>query len=708
MSHRRVSRPSPQSEGDMRETLLLEMLETDIEREAAVLALRMIQGGRWHGRLIRRGEFRDREVATLFGLDESTFGGLIYVKEFRNALDRQKEALLRSGKEHNPQLTRNVSRLGKLLQLTSVECSVLRMAVLASSVSALADVLELIVKAPNDLLRAVGYAIDADPTAVKGALNEQGTLRRAGFFQHLFSSRSGREALQLDSRLTDELLSPSFKEAQLLQRLVKPAPKSHLTLQDFTHVREAELLQDFLRAAVAGSKPGVNILLYGQPGTGKTQFTRALAESLGAALHEVPNTNGDGECVSGHDRFAAYTLCQMVLARRKRQLLMFDEIEDVFGRSNSGPMVSMFGRGAELRKSWINETLESNPVPAIWVSNEIGSLDPAYMRRFDLIVEFRAPGRVARQRMLDRYFLPGQISDACAQRLLRLPDLAPAQIERAARVVSTLDSDDLARRDTEVLRIIASSMRAMGFSTTPPAPPLPNYFNPTFLNTDMDLHFLANGLKAGRHARICFYGPPGTGKTSFAHFIGEQLDRPVIAKRGSDLLGMYVGETEERIRRAFDQARDEEAILLIDEADGFLRDRASAHRSWEVTQVNELLTQMESFEGIFFASTNLMESLDAAALRRFDFKIRFDFLTRQQRSQLLHETAVDASSALGTCAREPLDGLDNLTPGDFANVLRQISVTGGERTAAKIATLLATEAALKDGGKSRFLGFAPA
>ncbi len=708
MSNGRVSRSRRRSEDDESQALSLERLESEVEKEAALLALRMIEGGRWHGRLIRRGEFRDSDVATLFGLGESPLGHLISMECLRDALGSQKRVLDCSGKQRNGQLTRNVSRLGKLLELTKVDCSVLRLSVLASSISAFADVLELIVKAPNDLLRAVAYAIGTDPTAVKAALSEQGTLRRAGFFENHFSSRSGRDALQLDSRVTDELLSPSFNETQFLRRLVKPAPPSQLTLADFTHVRESELLHDYLKAAVAGSKRGVNILLHGEPGTGKTEFTRAMAEALGAELHEVPNTDSDDDPISGRQRFAAYTLCQRVLARRKSQILMFDEIEDVFGRSGGGFFHMMFGESSgELRKSWINETLESNPVPAVWISNDIDSMDPAYVRRFDVTVEFRAPGRVARQRMLNRYFLSGEVSDACAKRLLHLPELAPAQIERAARVVRTLESDDLARRDSEVLRVITSSMRAMGHRATAHAPSLPDYFDTAFLNTDMDLRALGDGLKAGRNARICLYGPSGTGKTSFAHFLGQHLDRPVIVKRGSDLLGMYVGQTEAKICRAFDQARDESAILLIDEADGFLRDRKNAQRRWEVTQVNELLTQMESFEGIFIASTNLMESLDAASLRRFDFKIRFDYLTKEQRHDLLSKTGNDVGAPADSEADGSLDRLTNLTPGDFANAMRQIDVMGATPTTERLVALLTAEAALKSDGKPKFLGFAP-
>lgn len=109
--------------------------------------------------------------------------------------------------------------------------------------------------------------------------------------------------------------------------------------------------------------------------------------------------------------------------------------------------------------------------------------------------------------------------------------------------------------------------------------------------------------------RLCLYGPPGTGKTAFAHYLAKQLAKPLIIKRASDLLSPYIGETEMAVAAAFNQATKQQAILLIDEVDSFLQDRSKARQSWEVSMVNELLTQLEAFDGVFIASTNLMHNL---------------------------------------------------------------------------------------------------
>jgi len=90
---------------------------------------------------------------------------------------------------------------------------------------------------------------------------------------------------------------------------------------------------------------------------------------------------------------------------------------------------------------------------------------------------------------------------------------------------------------------------------------------------------------------------------------------------------MWVGSTEQKIKGAFEEAEREEAILVIDEVDTFLFAREQAQRSWEISFTNEFLTQMERFKGILICTTNRLEGLDEASIRRFNHKVGFDYLT---------------------------------------------------------------------------------
>ena len=116
------------------------------------------------------------------------------------------------------------------------------------------------------------------------------------------------------------------------------------------------------------------------------------------------------------------------------------------------------------------------------------------------------------------------------------------------------------------------------------------------------------------------HGPLGTGKTALAHHLAQKADRPLIKHVASESLLPYLGITEQKLAAVFREARDESAVLLLDEANSFLANRANARAQWSATQTDELLLQIESFGGILVCSTNFLEALDPAALRRFDHK----------------------------------------------------------------------------------------
>jgi SpoVK/Ycf46/Vps4 family AAA+-type ATPase len=224
------------------------------------------------------------------------------------------------------------------------------------------------------------------------------------------------------------------------------------------------------------------------------------------------------------------------------------------------------------------------------------------------------------------------------------------------------------------------------------------------LNTDCNIADVCDGLREHGEGRLCLYGPPGTGKSAFGRYLAEAMDRPLMMRRASDILSPYVGVAEKNMARMFRDAAQENAVLLLDEADTFLRDRNGATRSWEVSEVNEMLTQMESFEGIFIASTNLMGSLDAAALRRFDMKVKFEYLKPEQAWQLFLDTAAKLQLEVSETDCSKLSKLRLLTPGDFANVVRQSRLRKMQSAQDLIDRLMA-ECQVKPEGMKQAIGF---
>lgn len=144
----------------------------------------------------------------------------------------------------------------------------------------------------------------------------------------------------------------------------------------------------------------------------------------------------------------------------------------------------------------------------------------------------------------------------------------------------------------------------------------------------------------GIDAKIIFYGHSGTGKTITAYALGNALKKPILSLDCSKILSMYVGESEKNVRKIFDSfnniTRDlkKDAILLLDEADQFLGQRStngsSVDKMYNQMQ-NIFLEQIEKFDGILIATTNLIDNIDAAFSRRFNYKIEFlkpDFMER--------------------------------------------------------------------------------
>ncbi len=152
----------------------------------------------------------------------------------------------------------------------------------------------------------------------------------------------------------------------------------------------------------------------------------------------------------------------------------------------------------------------------------------------------------------------------------------------------------------------------------------------------------------------------------------------------------------------FEEAQSENAVLLLDEADSFLRSRQRAERSYEVTEVNEMLQGMERFGGLFICTTNLFDELDEAALRRFTFKIQFRPLRAEQRDAMFVVEALGGEAGRLTAEqRDRLAALDQLAPGDFAAVKRQVDVLGVDFEADEFLAQLESEHRVKPGVRER-------
>lgn len=462
----------------------------------------------------------------------------------------------------------------------------------------------------------------------------------------------------------------------------------------------------------------------GKPGLGKTEWVRALLDAARKddPIHpfEMAVLDTDGRALSGEERLDNLRLALNVFRNASGGVLLFDEADDVF--EPSGPLVSSSTETSAYsmanHRAAINRLVEESRIPIIWIMNNPDVLDPAVLRRFDVVLTLEAMPRSVRANLL-KTRLPQAWDRREFGDWSEVHSLTPALIDRLA-VIQREATDagqpmDAAqcrhwlrqRLPGHATRKLARYDRSGRSHTTTASP----QWNPEWVNASYDLLELADGIRRSGFGRILLHGLPGTGKTAYAYELARRLDLPISEQRASDLLSPYVGETEQRIVSAFESTLAGESVLFLDEADSVLSIRNQAHRNWEVTQVNEMLQQLADFDGVVVLATNRTDALDPAVLRRLDARIAFLPLTPEQIPKRftalckdlgldqcpLFELAGEVDVAMNRNCRK-VSNLSPLTPGDF-DVLQRRHAFAPFASIAELAEALADEVGAKPGGR---------
>jgi SpoVK/Ycf46/Vps4 family AAA+-type ATPase len=476
---------------------------------------------------------------------------------------------------------------------------------------------------------------------------------------------------------------PELRGALLGQPL-----QASLNLSDYDHVADdCDLITRVIEGASVQAARGINILLFGPPGSGKTELAKLAAAAAGVSLYAAGEEQFAGREISRSERLSDLSFFQRLLAEGKGCAILFDEFEDVAWQ--------LINRGGS--KLYLNRLLETNPVPVIWTSNNIFEIDAAVLRRMSLIVELKAPPVRQRERILrrlaNRYEV--ELDDHELHDLARRLPATPAVLENALRAakLSGGGKDALERAASGIIRALSGGGARPAVSVTD--------FDPSLTCANMDLPALTKRIAASSNLAfsLCLSGPPGTGKSAFARYLARRLGLEILQKRASDLLAPYVGQSEKNIADAFESAREAQAMLIFDEADSFLFDRREAVRSWEVSQVNEMLTWMEHHPLPFCCTTNMMERFDSASMRRFTFHILFHYLDAKGLAR--------AYAIFFQMADVPAHGLgfSNMTPGDFAQARRQADMLGIAEDVDRVITLIAEISRMKPGNPRSTIGF---
>ena len=480
---------------------------------------------------------------------------------------------------------------------------------------------------------------------IKEIMSQTGILVESGILKHRYGDNSF-------SAIFLNLLNMNFNTPKEVRDVLIGNPLSaNLQRDNFDYMADDfDKISNILGSGITNKQSGINILLYGRPGTGKTEIAKSICKMLGVNLYTTSENQEEKDA-----RLSNLAHLQTVLKKDDNSVILFDEAEDVFCLlpfSNRSPS-----------KLYVNRVLENNKRPVIWITNNIDDMDKAYVRRFTMALEMTDPDERAKintwKRIFQKHELP--IPDEQLKRIVNKYQVPLSVIDTSVKNAKRMNDC------TIIDYTIDNLMRAMTGKVAKKKKQNDVTFDTKLLNTDTNLEKLANQIKNKnlKNFSLCLYGAPGTGKTAFCEYLADILGMNIIKKRASDINGKYVGETEKNIARAFQEAHAKKAILVFDEADSFLMDRSHAGHSWEVSCVNEMLTQMETAEYPFICTTNLMDNIDKAALRRFSFKVKYDFLKQDQ--------VITAFSDFfnQTVAKDEIADLVNLAPGDFVVVKNQ-------------------------------------
>ncbi|MGO2135983.1 MAG: AAA family ATPase [Marinobacter sp.] len=623
---------------------------------------------------------------------------------------RKREKALVSSLKGRPKLSFSplLASLVKLLKPNLVETKLLVYALLLLKHPQAQPVLrELEINEFNNSVNALARALRESPRTVAWALDDDSMLcqirlleapNRCSDIWDLVEAGPLLGQLVMATSGGDKDQSENDIEQMLFRHVCPPGPEALHQLSEFQGVPELQLMLDYLQSALATKARGKNILLYGKPGTGKTQLARAMAEKLSAPLYEVPTKDDRSGAMTGRIRLDAAKLAQMFLEDRLGAVLLFDEMEDAFRKTD------------DLAKGWFNQLLEENQAPAIWISNDISAVDAAFLRRFDFIFEIKGSGTDQQAEKLERDLSALPVSQAWVSEAARTSWMTPALAKNLLEVAQFLPARQVIRNQQRLETLMHHRLSVMG--ERKPAKllnPKPEQNFPEFrlkwINTKPTLTNVERLVRKEGAAKVCLYGPPGAGKTAYAQELAKRLGKPFILQSGSDLLDKYIGETEKNIAAMFDKTESTGAVLLLDEADSFLYNRSMAQRSWEVSAVNEFMVRLERFEGVLLATTNRFDSLDKAILRRFHLKVEFGYLSTDQLKELIEACVMDKNKARAL-RPDQLSQFEYLTPGLVRGAVQGLRLRGFKpRTERLLEALKAEQSQQTDGVIGQPIGF---
>jgi DNA replication protein DnaC len=568
-------------------------------------------------------------------------------------------------------LGRGVAELTEVLQLNSIQRNILVFAICCASAAELRTLFDGLARgfkteAPGMWANLFG----CKEAELAEALSPDGMLRVSG----LLSPETNSQLPCVSSLWVDLLVKSTEGLLPVLVQDSAALLKAGAGIPARLAPEDLELGACILKNA---DTTGVNLLLYGAQNYDKRKAVHDLVAGAGKKLYRLQaQRNARQEMPS-----IAFVAQRLLAKQDPNAVLFIDKPSEILERTPSAFMMIFFGMERDVAhvEPFDELMLSANPIPTVWCGAGTESLPAETVARFVFHAPLQRATRTDRRELLESQLAALDLSAETREQLLALEEVSALQLQTAIRAAALSGAKDSVERELALVQAVRRSLNALQREAKARRKKSYTEYSLDFVNVAgrFQPNKLVKALRTHTGATLCLYGIPGTGKTEFAYHIAESLGRPLLVKSASELLTKWVGDAEKNIAAMFHEAEAAEAVLLLDEGDSFLRDRQLAKQEHEVTRTNELLNRMEEFEGIFILSTNLFRDLDAAALRRFTFKLEFRALSPDQKWKLfLRETGLaDKTHEISASQREAwsdaLIFMNNLTPGDFETVKRQ-------------------------------------
>jgi transitional endoplasmic reticulum ATPase len=597
-------------------------------------------------------------------------------------------------------LFRNVRLLAEHLALSGPEEDVLLITVTARMHAPLREVLRSVGECDDARLAEVlGIALARPAEEILAAIDRSSVLFSSGLLHLQAPVVDPVERLSPLPALGGILTRTYSGFDELFAAFARQAPESSLGPEDFAHLEGAlDLLASYLARASSTKSKGKNVLLYGIPGTGKTELARLAARMANLKLYEAEVGGRDHEPYDVKHRLRAAALLQQMLASHAATAVLVDEAEDIF-RPQGHPEPETRRMAAADSKGWTVRFLESNPVPTIWISNRVSQIDEAVLRRFDLAMEIPVPPLAVRRRILERSLRVPLTVGPEIERILRDCAPAPALLSRAGEVLSLAGREGGEDAARTLERIVRGYLAVLGRDVGP-APQAPFTFEPRCANVTPGIEEMLRLLRSGRAARVLLHGPSGAGKSACAHYLAERLGAALLTVGAADLIA-EPDVTCFLLRRAFENARRDRAILFLDQLDWLVCAPADPRPLFQQKALDVLYGCLDAHPGSVFCATSHDAGLDAGFVRRFPARMRFEWLKTHQVAALVRARLGDEAAA----ALAPrLAGLRPLTAGDIVAALEHVGQSASEGLD-RIFAVLAEGEKLKSGGSAAAIGF---